>query len=280
MAELKGIDISSYQAGLDLHNVAYDFVLIKATQGVAYTNPYCDTHFQQAQSQGKKIGVYHYADGNDAIAEANYFVDTCAGYIRHAMFVLDWEGEGTEFTDWALTFLRQVEARIGYKPVIYMSESVVNRYSWSAVVAGDYGLWVAKYADNQVDNNYDMSNAGPVPDVNWWPFYLMWQWTSTGRLSGYAGNLDCNVFYGDAKAWDAYAGVAGVQAVPTTTATTQTTTATTHTTTATSTSSSSSTSSTTSTLPPIVPPAASESLWDVLKKIYLRIIKFLKGEKL
>lgn len=34
----------------------------------------------------------------------------------------------------------------------------------------------------------------------------MWQWTSSGRLNGYNGNLDCNVFYGDGKTWDAYVG--------------------------------------------------------------------------
>ena len=34
----------------------------------------------------------------------------------------------------------------------------------------------------------------------------MWQWTSTGRLSGYDGNLDCDIFYGDGSTWDAYVG--------------------------------------------------------------------------
>ena len=34
----------------------------------------------------------------------------------------------------------------------------------------------------------------------------MWQWTSSGRLNGYGGNLDCNVFYGDVSTWDAYVG--------------------------------------------------------------------------
>ena len=31
-----------------------------------------------------------------------------------------------------------------------------------------------------------------------------WQFTSGGRIDGYAGNLDCNLFYGDAAAWVAY----------------------------------------------------------------------------
>ena len=49
--------------------------------------------------------------------------------------------------------------------MIYMSESVVNKHDWSSVVAGNYGLWVAKYRDYNPDYNYDMSNAGSKPSV-------------------------------------------------------------------------------------------------------------------
>ena len=57
-----------------------------------------------------------------------------------------------------------------------------------------------------------MSNAGTKPNVKYWSDYAMWQWTSSGRLNGYPANLDCNIFYGDGAAWDAYAGKAGPSA--------------------------------------------------------------------
>jgi lysozyme len=217
---MNGIDISSYQSGLNLGNVSYDFVLIKATEGVSYVNPMCDTHFQEAKAAGKKRAVYHFTNFGDAIAEANFFVDNCVGYIRDAIFVLDWEGAGVGATDWALRFLQQVESRIGYKPAIYMSEWVENHYDWSAVVANDNGLWAAKYADYEIDNNYDMSNAGQPVNLVHWPFYFMWQWTSKGRLNGYAGDLDCDIAYLNGNQWDAYA---GVQQAPEQTTTTTTT---------------------------------------------------------
>ncbi len=211
---LKGIDVASYQASLNLSQVDYDFVVIKATQGTKYVNPHCDAHFQQAKAAGKKIGVYHYADGGDAVVEANWFVDNCKGYIRQAIFVLDWEGEGVQFTTWALKFLQHVESRIGYKPAIYMSEWVVNNHDWSAVAAGSYGLWVAKYSDYEIDNNYDMSRAGKMPVVKWWNFYFMWQWTSKGHINGYAGDLDCNTAYLTPGQWDAYAGTLAPSPAP------------------------------------------------------------------
>ena len=87
-----------------------------------------------------------------------------------------------------------------------MSESVVNSFDWSSVANSNYGLWVAKYRDNNPDYNYDMSNTGNKPSVKYWLFYALWQWTSCGRLDGYNGNLDCNEFYGDKTAWDKYVG--------------------------------------------------------------------------
>ena len=63
-----------------------------------------------------------------------------------------------------------------------MSESVVNSYDWSSVANANYGLWVAKYRDNNADYNYDMSNAGRNPAVRHWKFYALWQWTSSGRF--------------------------------------------------------------------------------------------------
>lgn len=211
---MNGIDISSWQEGLNLDGINYDFVMIKATEGTTYVNPDCDYWFQQAKAQGKKRAIYHFVGFTDPIAEANFFVDNCAGYIRDAIFVLDWEGAHVDNVGWAFQFLQHVEARIGYKPAIYMSEYVENHYDWSAVVRNDNGLIAAKYSDYEIDNNYDMSGAGQAPNVTHWDFYFMWQWTSKGRLSGYAGDLDCDIAYLTPAQWDAYAGVNGLPPVP------------------------------------------------------------------
>lgn len=39
-----------------------------------------------------------------------------------------------------------------------------------------------------------------------WGSCAMYQYTSHGRIAGWSGNLDLDVFYGDAAAWDKYAG--------------------------------------------------------------------------
>ena len=214
---MNGIDISMWQNGIDLSAVKADFVIVKATEGIGYVDKTCDKFFQKALSLGKKIGFYHFArptKNNDPVREADFFYENCKGYFGKAIPILDWEAENKQNVAYAKAWLDRVYQRSGVKPVIYMSESVVNSYDWSSVANADYGLWVAKYRDNNPDYNYNMSNAGSRPRVKWWKFYCMWQWTSTGRLSGYNGNLDCNVFYGDQSTWDAYAGKSTSAAKP------------------------------------------------------------------
>lgn len=207
---LKGIDISKWQAGIDLSKVDCDFVIVKATEGIGYVDRKCDSFYQQAKRLGKKLGFYHFArPRNDAVREAQYFYNNTKNYFGEAIPILDWEAENKSDVAWAKRWLDEVYRLSGVKPLIYMSESVANAYNWSSVANADYGLWVAKYRDNNPDYNYNMANAGTRPRVKWWKFYCMWQWTSTGRLNGYSGNLDCNVFYGDGTTWDKYAGKSG-----------------------------------------------------------------------
>ena len=208
---LNGIDISNFQRGLDLSKIKTDFVIIKATEGTSLVMDTCDGFYQQAKSLGIPRGVYHFArpEYNTAEAEAEYFLNHIAGYVKDAILVLDYESPGCVDPNWALRWLNYVYNKTGVKPMIYMNDSTARGQNWKNVIAADYGLWVAKYRDYDADYNYDMSNAGTSPTGGKWPFYAMWQWTSVGRLDGYSGNLDCNIFYGTVDTWNAYAGING-----------------------------------------------------------------------
>ena len=208
---LKGIDISNWQSNINLYNIEADFVIIKASEGVGWTDPSFKKLYFAAKGAGKKLGIYHFArptGNNTAQKEVDTFLNAAksVGAIGEAILILDWEAENKTNVAYAKAWLDAVYAATGIKPMIYMSESVTKQANWSSVVTSDYGLWVAKYRDNSTDYNYDMSNAGTKPNVAYWSGYAMWQWTSSGRLSGYSGNLDCNIFYGDTATWDAYAG--------------------------------------------------------------------------
>ncbi len=208
---MNGIDTASWQAGIRVDRIECDFLIAKATEGTDYVNPECDNDYQEAKASGKSRGLYHFGnpDRFSAQAEAEFFARNTEGYLGEALFALDWERPGTlHMTGWAGDFLDHFQFLTGLKALIYMSESVVTSYDWSRVVAGDYGLWVAKYRDMVADHNFDMSQAGNAPSGGQWGGYAIWQWTSTGRLANWGGNLDCNVFYGDREAWAKYGNAA------------------------------------------------------------------------
>lgn len=205
---LKGIDISMHQPNIDLATINADFVIVKASEGVGYTDPLFEQHVANTIASGKRLGLYHFARndlGNTGTQEATWYVSLIKPYINKAVLVLDWESALKHDVAWAKQWLDTVYSLTGIKPMIYMSESVVNSYDWSSVANANYGLWVARYRDYEIDYDYDMSNSGPQPNCKYWEFVAMWQWTSSGVLGGYNGNLDCNVFYGDVVAWDKYA---------------------------------------------------------------------------
>ena len=80
----------------------------------------------------------------------------------------------------------------GVKALIYMSKSVCRTYDWSAVAGGDYGLWCAQYADSD-PTGYQESPWTDEKGMGAFPAMAVYQYSSTGRLDGYSGNLDLNI---------------------------------------------------------------------------------------
>lgn len=201
---LKGIDISHWQSTFNNFDDV-DFAIIKATEGIGYVDPACDILYQRAKKAGKLLGVYHYArqdTGNSAIAEADWFIDNIKGYLNEAILVLDWEEGDLSNTIWAKAFLDRVKERTGIKALIYMSASPMNSYNWEEVAKADYGLWVASYGTNNGEPQEQVFNQYPV---KYWKFYAIWQYTSKGKVNGYNGDVDLDLFNGDKEAWKRYA---------------------------------------------------------------------------
>lgn len=197
---LNGIDIASYQAGLDLAAVPCDFVIVKATQGTSYVNPYCSGWVESALALGKCVGIYHYIAGGNPISEAEYFYRNCSTWNGLVVWCLDWESGGNSAwgcTDYLERCAQRLAELTGRPPIIYASASA---YPWDVARANNCGAWVAQYA-NDKPTGYQSSpwNEGVYSCA-------IRQYTSAGTLPGWGGRLDLDKFYGDRAAWDAYAG--------------------------------------------------------------------------
>lgn len=208
---MQGIDISNWQAGIDLAAVPCDFAICKATQGTTYVSPDCCRQVELARSVGKLFGVYHYVAGGNAQAEADFFVDSVKNWIGKGTLCVDWEQEGNDA--WGdLGYLdavcRRIIERTGVVPLIYASQSV---FPWDTAKALNAGNWVAQYASNDTTGYQD----SPWNEGNY--SCAIRQYSSNGHLAGYGSSLDLDKFYGDKETWQAYAcpGGADPEPVPT-----------------------------------------------------------------
>lgn len=215
-ADIQGIDVSGWQPSDITSRVTADFAIVKTTQGTSYVNPNANAQIANAQRTGKEIGIYHYAGGGDCNAEADYFLEHSAGYIRKAVLILDWESNQNAAwgnPNWSTCWVNRVKQRTnGVIPMVYVQASAIDQVA-GARAAGS-GLWVAQYADT-LPTGYQSHpwKLGAYGEA-------MRQYTSTGVLPGYSGYLDLNVFRGDKTAWRKYANPGGTSSGASSTPTT------------------------------------------------------------
>lgn len=208
-ADMRGVDVSNWQCDIDTYALDADFVVAGATWGVGGLTNMClangvnqaaNYQLGRAVDSGKSIGVYHYAMGNDARREADFFVDSVEGYVGRAVLALDWESQDNpQFGNgaWIDTWVRRVYERTHVWPVIYLQASALGQLSGYA--REHCGVWVAQYASMAV-TGYQIAPwlYGAYGEA-------MRQYTSNGYVNGYAGRLDLNYFCGERWQWDAYA---------------------------------------------------------------------------
>lgn len=208
-ADMRGVDVSNWQCNIDTGALDADFVVAGATWGVGGLTNMCLTNgvnraanyqLGRAMDTGKSVGVYHYAMGNDARREADFYVDNVKGYVGRAVLALDWESQDNpQFGDgaWIDVWVRRVYERTHVWPVIYLQASALGQLS--GYVREHCGVWVAQYASNAATGWQSRPwNYGVYGEA-------MRQYTSNGYVYGYAGRLDLNYFRGERWQWDAYA---------------------------------------------------------------------------
>lgn len=180
-------------------NFPIRFIYIKSTEGKSLVNPYYKQDYKAARAHGYKVGTYHFFSTiSPAALQANHFLRH--SNIRKGDFppVLDLEpfpsqikkmgGTGVLFAR-VRTWLRLVERATGVKPILYISQTFVNRYLPAAPdLKRDYQVWIARYGEYK-------------PDIH----LIYWQLCPDGRVSGIHGTVDINVFNGYQEAFNKFA---------------------------------------------------------------------------
>lgn len=198
---LNAIDIADYQAGINPATVSADIIIIKATEGTSYTNPYWKTWADETLKAGKLLAFYHFTHGTNCNEEVNYFLNTLGAYANKAMLFLDFEASAVNVggVPFAKQFLELVKNKTGKAPGIYMSLTVENQLNWSSI-CNDYPLWVAQY--NTMSPQYGFVDRDLYGSLKYWKVITLFQNTSNGHISGWNGGLDLSIFYGDKATWN------------------------------------------------------------------------------
>ena len=85
-------------------------------------------------------------------------------------------------------WLNAVEAAWGVRPILYISQSFVNKYlPYAPDLMKNYNVWIARYGEYR-------------PNVN----LIYWQLSPDGRVSGIHGDVDINVFNGFRSEWQEF----------------------------------------------------------------------------
>jgi GH25 family lysozyme M1 (1,4-beta-N-acetylmuramidase) len=143
-------------------------VIIKASQGTTYANPWFARDLAGATNAGLPVLAYHFAAWGQPAAEAAYF-EGVAG--KGVAAVLDIETSTN--VDWANAFL-SVLNRGFTKQMVYGSAS-----SLSGIYGNLHGtIWVAAYQSDQPK------------------FGTLWQYTSTATVPGVPNECDVSYWVG------------------------------------------------------------------------------------
>jgi lysozyme len=184
-----GVDVSIYQGDIDWYKVAegssVKFAYAKCTEGTQYFDPFYNRNHDGAKAHGLSFGGYHYLDGNyDADEQAEWFLTSSNGRLGNLLPMLDVEEPGIS-VDKITQFTKIVEGQIGTKMIIYTSA-----YYWNDVLNGSdafsgHPLWVANYTDAQQ----------PYLPTGW-STYKLWQFSSSGSVTGIKGPVDLDTILG------------------------------------------------------------------------------------
>lgn len=205
-----GIDISSWQKGIDLFADECEFVIMKATEGIGMVDNQLHNYVNQLHGSGKLYGFYHFArpDLNGTVEgmknEADFFIKTISSLpmYKYAILVLDWETEPINKPDLIQAWLDRVEYHTNVKPFIYGSSRKLKSAAFSSFI-NRYPIWMASWPYTTAIPHcrpYPPNTLPKRDKLNW----KIWQFSSNGKGFGFNGAIDCDYTEMTRKEWESF----------------------------------------------------------------------------
>ena len=211
----RALAMNEYQKAANwkaVYDAGVRFTYIKATES------YADRDFTERMQNAKDAGLLRgpymlpHLEFSNIADQVKLFVQTVGSDQGELPPMLDLESPKANWPKGRLLLNRlkqcldRVEDAFGRKPIIYTSQSIVRNYQITNPPWGnDYDLWVAAYP--YADFVHRLQYCDPTNPPQWSSAYppqpdgykpwLIWQWTSKGRLPGMQNeHVDINMFKG------------------------------------------------------------------------------------
>lgn len=196
-----GIDVSSHNGSIDWNAVAnsgVEYVIIRCGyrgygSGVLVEDSRYRTNIKGAINAGLKVGVYFFSQALDeieAVEEASMVLNSISGYQISFPIFLDVEYSNTskngradglsvsQRTAVCNAFCKTI-TNAGYRAGVYANKDWLNNHITPSQFSSSTKIWLAQYAKTPTYSGR----------------YEMWQYSSTGSISGIKGNVDLNMSY-------------------------------------------------------------------------------------
>ena len=195
---IAGIDVSKHNGEIDFNKVEdddYQFVYIKASEGMTYKDEAFDRNYRGAREADLKVGAYHFFRKNRTGREqADNLLAVIKGKMLDLPLVIDLEDDwGNGATVSRQTAIERVLEMIdilndnGYRVMIYTNLDGYNKYYKDMIV--DCDLWLCSF-----------TSPDQLPHLP----HCIQQFSHEGKVAGVKGHVDLNVFRGSKREWNRY----------------------------------------------------------------------------
>lgn len=190
---VRGFDISAHNGYANLKAAAdagFEFVFIKASEGVDFRDPNFALNWQKARHAGLAIGAYHFFRfDKDGVEQADNFLRVIGPRPLDLPLVIDVEETGNpagipleKITERLQQMMEYLNMR-GHRVMLYS-----NRAGYEKLLYDDfrgYDLWICQFTDNSANSD--------------WTF---WQFDHHGHVPGIRGEVDLDVYHGSRHEWE------------------------------------------------------------------------------
>jgi GH25 family lysozyme M1 (1,4-beta-N-acetylmuramidase) len=210
-----GVDVSHHNgSGINwssVHNAGITFAWTKATEGTYFIDGDFTSNESGAKAAGVKMGAYHFAQPSltSPGSEENYFWSMAGSYInadgKTLMPMLDMEVftgvvGASSYSAWANAWCKAAVsdasgAGVSINPFIYVS--ACNACYFDSSVS-QWFADIANYSGNSAQSSNPWTSCS---SCNAWGAgqWDVWQYSSSGSVSGISGGVDVDVFNGSSS---------------------------------------------------------------------------------